>query len=55
VLGDNYELSFTDRRQAIYPKEMLIEAMTAGVRQTPQKTEQGIFTRSIPEMKDPAD
>jgi NADH-quinone oxidoreductase subunit I len=55
VLGDNYELSFTDRRQAIYPKEMLIEAMTAGVRPTPQKTEQGIFTRSIPEMKDPAD
>jgi NADH-quinone oxidoreductase subunit I len=55
VLGDNYELSFTDRRQAIYPKEMLIEAMTAGVRQTPQKTEPGVFTRSIPEMKDPAD
>ncbi|MCJ7586197.1 MAG: NADH-quinone oxidoreductase subunit NuoI [Anaerolineales bacterium] len=55
VLGDNYELSFTDRRQAIYPKEMLIEAMTAGVRPTPQKTEPGIFTRSIPEMKDPAD
>jgi len=55
VLGDNYELSFTDRRQAIYPKEMLIEAMTAGVRPTPQKTEPGVFTRSVPEMKDPAD
>jgi len=55
VLGDNYELSFTDRRQAIYPKEMLIEGMTAGVKPTPQKTEPGVFTRSVPEMKDPAD
>jgi NADH-quinone oxidoreductase subunit I len=55
VLGDNYELSFTDRRQAIYPKEMLIEGMTGGVKPTPQKTEPGVFTRSVPEMKDPAD
>jgi NADH-quinone oxidoreductase subunit I len=55
VLGDNYELSFTDRRQAIYPKEMLIEGMMAGVKPTPQKTEPGVFTRSVPEMKDPVD
>jgi NADH-quinone oxidoreductase subunit I len=55
VLGDNYELSFTDRRQAIYPKEMLLEGMPAGVLPTPQKTEPGVFTRSVPEMKDPAD
>ena len=27
VLGDNYELSFTDRAQAIYTKEMLLEAV----------------------------
>ena len=55
VLGDNYELSFTDRRQAIYPKEMLIEPVGAGAVPTPQKTEPGKFTRSVPEMKDPQD
>ena len=55
VLGDQYELSFTDRRQAIYPKEMLIERVPAGGQPTPQKTEPGKFTRSVPEMKDPVD
>jgi NADH-quinone oxidoreductase subunit I len=55
VLGDQYELSFTDRRQAIYPKEMLIERVPAGGQPTPQKTNPGEFTRSVPEMKDPAD
>jgi NADH-quinone oxidoreductase subunit I len=55
VLGDQYELSFTDRRQSIYPKEMLIEPVPAGGRPTPQKTEPGVYTRSVPEMKDPTD
>ena len=55
VLGDQYELSFTDRRQSIYPKEMLIEPVPAGVNPTPQKTEPGVYTRSVPEMKDPQD
>jgi NADH-quinone oxidoreductase subunit I len=55
TLGDQYELSFTKRRQAIYPKEMLIEPVPAGGQPTPQKTEPGIFTRSVPEMKDPRD
>jgi len=55
VLGDNYELSFTDRRQAIYPKEMLIEPAKAGSNTTPQKVKPGEFTRSVPEMKDPQD
>ena len=55
VLGDNYELSFTDRRQAIYPKEMLIDPVPVGGQSTPQKTEPGKFTRSVPEMKDPRD
>ncbi len=55
VLGDQYELSFTDRRQAIYPKEMLIESVTTNGLPTPQKTEPGKFTRSVPAMKDPAD
>jgi NADH-quinone oxidoreductase subunit I len=55
VLGDQYELSFTDRRQSIYPKEMLIEPVPADALPTPQKTEPGLYTRSVPEMKDPQD
>jgi NADH-quinone oxidoreductase subunit I len=55
VLGDQYELSFTDRRQSIYPKEMLIEPVLADARPTPQETEPGVYTRSVPEMKDPQD
>jgi NADH-quinone oxidoreductase subunit I len=55
VLEDNYELTFTDRRQAIYPKAMLIDPVPPGGQPTPQKTESGKFTRSVPEMKDPTD
>jgi NADH-quinone oxidoreductase subunit I len=55
TLGDQYELSFTNRRQSIYPKEMLIEPVPAGGQPTPQKTVPGMFTRSVPEMKDPQD
>ena len=55
TLGDQYELSFTERRQAIYPKEMLIEPVPTGGQPTPQKTEPGVFTQSVPEMKDPKD
>jgi NADH-quinone oxidoreductase subunit I len=55
VLGDQYELSFTDRRQSIYPKEMLIEPVPTDSSPTPQKTEPGVYTRSVPEMKDPQD
>jgi NADH-quinone oxidoreductase subunit I len=55
VLGDNYELSFTDRANAIYTKEMLLEGVDAPFKTTPQKTPPGVFTRSIPVMQDPAD
>ena len=55
VLGDNYELSFTDRRDAIYDKDMLLEPAPAGQQTTPQKTSVGEFTRSVPQMKDPQD
>ena len=55
VLGDNYELSFTDRRDAIYPKEMLLEAVPSANMTTPQTVEANVFTRSVPEMKDPQD
>lgn len=53
VLGDNYELSFTTRRESIYPKEMLLVPVPENGQPTPQKVEPGKFTRSIPEMKDP--
>ena len=55
VLGDNYELSFTDRRDAIYPKEMLLESVPSAEMTTPRAVEANVFTRSVPEMKDPVD
>jgi len=55
VLGDQYEISFTDRYSSIYTKELLIESVSEGVETTPQKTEPGEFTRSVPAMKDPTD
>ena len=55
VLGDNYELSFTDRHQAIYGKDMLIESVPAADMTTPRKVDAGVFKRSVPEMKDAVD
>jgi NADH-quinone oxidoreductase subunit I len=55
VLADNYELSFTDRRQAIYPKDMLIVPVPEGGKPTPQQVPAGAFDRSVPAMKDAAD
>ncbi len=55
VLGDNYELSFVDRAQAIYTKEMLLEPVTEEGKPTPQQVEPGKFTRSIPLMANPVD
>jgi NADH-quinone oxidoreductase subunit I len=55
TLGDNYELSFTNRRQAIYPKEMLIDPVPEGGKPTPQKVEPGLFYRAIPVMENPKD
>ena len=55
VLGDNYELSFTGRSQAIYPKEMLIEPVKTPAQTTPQRTSPGAFDRSIPVMQNPQD
>jgi NADH-quinone oxidoreductase subunit I len=56
VLGDNYELSFFDRRSSIYTKDMLLEPVPSTELLTPQKTEPGKYSRrSVPEMKDPQD
>ena len=53
VLEHQYNLSFTDRRDAIYTKNMLIDAPEAGQGSTPRKVEPGVFTRSIPDMENP--
>ena len=55
VLGDNYELSFLDRRQAIYGKDMLLEPVASESMLTPRKVDAGVYTRSVPEMKDSTD
>ena len=53
VLEHEYRLTFSDRRDAIYTKDMLIDQPLPGTPGTPQQTEPGRFTRSIPEMEDP--
>ena len=55
TLGDNYELSFYDRRSAIYTKEMLLEPVPTVDMTTPRKVEAGVYTRSVPAMQDPQD
>lgn len=55
ILEDNYELTYTDRRSAIYTKESLLQTVPEGGQPTPQKTRPGEFTRSVPEMKDARD
>lgn len=55
VLEDNYELSFTNRLDAIYTKDRLLVSVPPQGNPTPQKTMPGEFTRSVPEMKNPTD
>jgi NADH-quinone oxidoreductase subunit I len=55
VLEKDYELSFTNRAEAIYTKDKLIVEVPAGGKPTPQKVEPDSYDRSIPDMKDPPD
>ncbi len=55
ILGDNYELSFYTRKEAIYDKDMLLEPLKPGGQPTPQQTPPGVYTRSVPEMENPKD
>jgi NADH-quinone oxidoreductase subunit I len=52
-LGHEHRLSFTDRRDAIFVKDMLIDPAPQGTEPTPQKVEPGKFNRSIPDMESP--
>ncbi|MBN1562898.1 MAG: NADH-quinone oxidoreductase subunit NuoI [Anaerolineae bacterium] len=54
VLEHEFRLSFTDRRDAIYTKDMLLTPTPPDVEGTPRETEPGVYTRSIPQMEDPA-
>lgn len=53
-LGHEHQLSFTDRRDSIFTKAMLIDAPAEGADSTPRKVEPGVYTKSIPEMEDPS-
>ena len=53
VLEHDYRLSFTNRRDAIYTKEMLIVPVPSGGQDTPQTVEAGSFDRAIPDMENP--
>jgi NADH-quinone oxidoreductase subunit I len=52
-LGQEHRLSFTDRRDAIFTKDMLIDAVPGDGKDTPQQVTPGSFDRSIPDMEDP--
>ena len=53
VLERGYELSFTNRRDAIYTKDKLLVPVKEGGKPTPQEVLAGSFDRAIPEMQDP--
>ncbi len=53
VLEHEYDVTFSTRLEAIFPKEKLIVPVPSSGQATPQQTEAGAFTRSVPEMKDP--
>ncbi len=53
VLEHEYKLSFTDRRDAIYTKNMLIDLVPENGQDTPQVVKPGMFDRAIPDMEDP--
>lgn len=52
-LGHEYKLSFTDRREAIYTKDMLVDPVPDTGADTPQQVEAGQFDRAIPDMPNP--
>src|SRR5258707_487240 len=53
VLEHDYRLTFTNRRDSIYTKDMLLVPPPAGAQDTPQQVAPGEYPRSIPEMENP--
>src|SRR5690242_7989353 len=52
-LGHEHQLSFTDRRDAIFTKDMLIDPVPEGQEGTPREVQSGVYNRSIPDMENP--
>ncbi|MBC8171649.1 MAG: NADH-quinone oxidoreductase subunit NuoI [Anaerolineae bacterium] len=52
-LGHEHQLSFTDRRDAIFTKDMLIDPSVDGTVGSPQQVTPGVYNRSIPDMENP--
>ncbi len=56
VLGDQYEISFTDRASSIYTKDMLLEPVRRkGFKQPLKKQNRVNLSMSVPVMQDPTD
>src|SRR6267378_5950476 len=53
VLEHDYRLSYANRRDSIYTKEMLIVDVPTGGKPTPQETAPGTADRAIPMMENP--
>ena len=53
VLEKIYELAYLDLSEAFFNKEKLLDPVTDPALATPRKVEPGVYTRSIPQMKDP--
>lgn len=53
VLEHEHQLSFTNRRDAIYTKDMMIDPPPDGQEGTPRKVAPHSFDRAIPDMQDP--
>lgn len=52
-LGKDYELAYTNKRDSIFTREMLLDPPVEGADATPRKVEPDSFPRSIPDMLDP--
>ena len=52
-LGHEHQLSFTNRQDSVFTKEMLIDAPPPGQPATPREVEAGVYTKSIPDMDNP--
>ena len=53
VLEKIYELAYSDRNEAFFTKEKLLDPVSDTKLETPQTVEPGSFNQSIPLMKDP--
>ena len=53
VLGNDYELSYTNRADAIFTRDMLLVPVPRDGAPTPQKVKPGTFDRAIPVMQNP--